>query len=443
MSSWAISACRITQERAGVSEIDTACRDDPETRLADLMADDAVAEAFVLQTCLRAELYVVAETAAAGREALSTVDLGVPDEAVVSTGPEESLRHLFRVTAGLESFVVGEDQILGQVQTAIETADTAGCLGPVLKKALSKAVQVGERARTETAINDGPTSIGGAAVSLVERERDLTGGRILVIGTGEMGTHIAQAISLRGEAELLLANRTRWSADRLAERLDTAVSVVPFDAIPSRVSDVEVVISATASAEPILGPDSFSNTERTLVVDIGRPRDVAPGANDCEQVVIYDMDTLESITERARETRHNAVEHVETMIDNAIPELLEQYKRQRVDAVVAAMYRGAERIKRRELETATSKLECHGGLTDDQLKDVEALADVLVSELLAAPIRALRDAAANDDWRTISTAIELFDPDIEPTGSVEDDPLRAHVPTSVFEPASAESQDDD
>lgn len=444
MNSCVISGCRVTQERACVSEVEAACRRAPHARLTDLMRADEVSEAFVLQTCLRAELYVGTETAAAGQSVLSSVGLDVPDDLVVEMDHEESLRHLFRVTAGLESFVVGEDQILGQIQDAVETADTIGSIGPVLETALSKAIHIGQRVRNETPINDGPTSIGGAAVSLVERERTLDDGSVLVIGTGEMGTHIAQAIAIRGNTELLLANRTRESAERLAAQLDTVSSVVDFDAIPAVLADVDVVMTATASPEPILNADSFSNSGRTCVVDIAQPRDVAPGVTDCSGVVVHGLDTLKTITDRARKRRRDAGDRIETMIDEAITDLLDQYKRQRVDGVVAGMYTGAERIKQRELETAFSKLEHHGGLTDEQREDVEALADALVSELLAPPTAGLRDAAVRDDWRTIATAIELFDPDIEQSMDATSDPTYPHALMYLCESASVtESRDDD
>ena len=444
VNSCVISGCRVTQERASVSELETACQRAPHARLRDLTWADQVSEAFVLQTCLRAELYVVTETAAAGHSVLSSVGLDVPDDLVVEMDHEESLRHLFRVTAGLESFVVGEDQILGQIQDAIETADTVGSIGPVLETALSKAIHIGQQVREETPINDGPTSIGGAAVSLVERERTLDQGSVLVIGTGEMGTHIAQAIDIRGNTELLLANRTRESAERLAAQLDTVGSVVDFEAIPVVLGDADVVITATAGPDPILNADAFSNSGHTFVVDLAQPRDVAPDVDDCEDVILHDLDTLETITERARKRRRDADGRVETMIDEAITDLLDQYKRQRVDGVVAGMYRGAERIKRRELETAFSKLEHHGGLTDEQREDVEALADALVSELLAPPTAGLRDAAARDDWRTIATAIDLFDPDIEQPMDAMPDPTEPHALMHLREAASVtDSRDDD
>ncbi|MFB6201242.1 MAG: glutamyl-tRNA reductase [Halorhabdus sp.] len=443
MNPCVISGLRVTQDRATATEIETACRRDADARLADLLAADSVAEAFVLQTCIRAELYVVTETPANGQEILSEMDLGVPEDVVVPMDHEKSLRHLLRVTAGLESFVTGEDQILGQVQDAIDTTREVGGIGPVLDLTLSKAVRVGKRARSQTAINEGPTSVGGAAVALVERERDLEDQTVLVIGAGEMGQHLTQAVSIRGADELLLANRTRTRADRLAEMLKSPVTVVAFDRIPGVLPDVDVVLSATASPTPILDVEAFTPSGRTFVVDLAQPRDIHPATSDLDHVVVHDLDTLKSITETARERRQDAFERLERMIDDAIDDLLEEYKRQRVDGVIAGMYQGAERIKREELATAVSKLESHGELTDEQREIVEALADALVSNLLAPPTTALRDAAVRDDWQTIATAVELFDPDIEQPLRGSADPAKFLESAGSQEPAAVTDTPED
>lgn len=440
MNTPVVSGLRVTQERASVSQIEAACRHDPRTLIRTLLSHEEVTEAFVLQTCLRAEVYVVTGTPDTGNAVLSDVDFGVPNDVIASMNHEECLRHLLRIAAGLESFVIGEDQILGQVQAAIERADEVNGLGPVLDAALSKAVQIGKRARDETAINDGPTSIGGAAVKLVEREVGLNQKTALVIGTGEMGEHIAHALSLREETELYVANRTRKRAERLVGMLEGSTRVVSFNAIPTVLPDVDILVSATASRTAILDSEDFANSGRTLVVDIAQPRDIDPVINDRPRVDVYDLDAVESITEQAREDRREAAESVETMIEEALTELLKQYKRQRIERVIAGMYRGAERIKREELDTAFSKLEHHGGLTDDQKDDIEALADALVSELLAPPTEALREAATNDDWRTIVTAIHLFDPVTE-YPKLKDAESTRHL-ASISSPKSVVVMDD-
>ncbi len=413
MTQGVVSGLRVTQERASGPTVEAACRSDPNDRLRELLSTEPVSEAFVLQTCLRAELYVVTDCPAAGRRVLPAVNLDVPGDAVVTTDHEESLRHLIRVAAGLESFVTGEDPILGQFRDAVRTAEAADGIGPVLEPTVLKALHVGERARAETAINEGPTSIGGAAVTLLERERAIGESTVLVIGTGEMGTYAAEALEVRGVGTLLLANRTRRRAERLASMLNSPAEVVGLDALPEVLAAADLVVTATASPSPVVTREVLAAAGPTVVVDVARPPDVAPACADIEDVTVHELDALAALTESARERRREATEHVETMVEEATAALLEKHRRTRIDGVIAGMYRGAERTKRRELDTVLSKLEHHGGLTDDQREDVRAFADAIVSKLLAPPTEALRDAAATDDWATVEAAIELMDPEMD------------------------------
>lgn len=444
MNPCVISGLKVTNQRASPSDIEAASCVESKARLKDLMAAEPVTEAFVLQTCIRVELYVVTETPIAGRRVLSDVDLRVADSLAEAMDHEGSLRHLLRVAAGLESFVTGEDTVLGQVRDAFEEAKSAGATGPILEMALLKAIHLGGRARSETVMNDGPTSIAGAAVALAQRTCELDESTVLVIGAGEMGTHAAQAISVRGAMELLLANRTRRRAERLASRLKSPVHVVDFDALPTVLSDTDIVVSATGSREPIITPAMLETADQTDIVDIAQPRDVAPKASSLENVTVYDLERLKSVTETARKQRNSAIERVETMIDEAMMDLLDRYKRNRIDGVIAGMYKGAERIKRQQLDKALPKLERYGELTHEQGEVIEALAEALVSQLLAAPTSALREAAANDDWTTIETAIRFFNPtpDEGGQGALEPVNLPDSMGTAGITQAS-DTQDDD
>ncbi|MFC6903874.1 glutamyl-tRNA reductase [Halalkalicoccus tibetensis] len=407
MSGGVIIGVRITHETASVDRIDDACRLDQRALVEDLLDREGVSEAFALQTCNRAEAYVVTPDPAVGRAALGTWagDLG---EAAVWTGHEESLRHLLRVAAGLESLVLGEDQIIGQVREAYTQARGVGALGGLLEDALLKAIHVGERARTETAINEGVVSLGSAAVSLVAADRDIEDATALVVGAGEMGTLAAQALSRHDLAELVVANRTRSRAEHVASELPIDAEARSLSALERSAADADVVIAATGSDEPVLDASLFVG--ECTVVDLAKPRDVDPRAGELEGVAVYDLDDLETVTDRTERTRAAAAREVETMIDEELDHLLEQFKRRQADDVISGMYEGAERTKRAEVTTAISKLESQGDLTDEQRETVEAMADALVGQLLSAPTRSLREAAAEDDWETINTAIQLFDP---------------------------------
>jgi glutamyl-tRNA reductase len=400
-------------------------------------------EAFVLQTCNRVEAYVVTGEREAGRRALAEFVDGVPEDVVRKMGHEESLRHLLRVAAGLESLVLGEDQILGQVREAYEDAREAGGIGSLLETGVTKAIRVGERARTETAINDGVVSLASAAVKLAAETHGLADATAAVVGAGEMGQLAAKRLAPRVET-LVLVNRTVPRTEALATSVGPASATLRtagIDDLAGVVADADVVISATGSSEWILDVEELAAAGETFMVDITRPRDVPPGADELPHLTVYDLDRLEAVTEKTRSRREAAAKRVEGIVEEEFERLLVQYKRERADEVISAMYEGAERVKARKLEETFAKLD----LDDGQEAAVEAMADSIVSQLLSTPTNSLRDAAEDDDWSTIHTALRLFDPNLEsaapedvpvdPDMSVEEIPegVREQMPASVLE----------
>jgi glutamyl-tRNA reductase len=408
-----ITGVSVSQSTAEVGEVEAATRGDERAFLRDLLAAEGVEEAFVLQTCNRVEAYVVTDDAAVGRAKLADVAPDVRSGAVTELDHEGSLRHLMCVAAGLESLVLGEDQILGQVRDAVEDAEAVGALGPLLSEALTKALHVGERARTETAVNEGVVSLGSAAVELAERRTDgtLADATALVVGAGEFGALTARALAAAGVAEVVVANRTLARAERVADDVDAPARAVPLDAVADAVAAADLVVTATGSDGHVVDRGTFDGAGETTVVDLAQPRDVDPAAAEVTGVDLADMDDVESVTDATRERRAEAAAAVESMVEEELDNLLSAFKRNRADDAIAAMYEGADAVKRRELDRAVSKLEAQGGLTDDQRETVESMADALVGQLLAAPTRSLRDAAEEDDWTTIQTAMRLFDPE--------------------------------
>jgi glutamyl-tRNA reductase len=411
MDTEVIRGARVSHERGSVDQIEAAAGESARGVVESLLAHDGIKEAFALQTCNRAEAYVVADSTEAGRAALSLLGAGLDDGSVViEMGHEESLRHLMRVAAGLESLVIGEDQILGQFKRAVEVARGAGGLGPTLETGLTKAVHVGERARTETVINDGATSIGTAAVRLAERETALEGATALVVGAGEMGKLAATALADAGIGELIVANRTIPHAEHVANSVDADARAISLDDVEGALTTADVVVTATDNSEYVVDADDVAAAGETLVVDLAQPRDVDPAAAEAGAVEIRDMDDLQAVTAETHANRKTAAREVEAMIDAEFDRLLDEYKRRQADEAIGTMYEAAERIKAREVETAVSQLEAAGELTDEQREAVKSMADALVGQLLAAPTKSLREAAAEDDWETIRTAMQLFDP---------------------------------
>jgi glutamyl-tRNA reductase len=429
-----VTAVSVSHRHASVDEIEAAAPADERNAVSELLGREGVSEAFVLVTCNRVEAYVAGDDPAAARAALADVVADPRDDAAVEFGHEESIRHAMRVASGLESLVVGEDQILGQMKEAIAEARAVGGLDAVLHDALTKAVHVGERARTETAINEGVVSLASAAVELAGRERELDGTTALVVGAGEMGTLAARSLAAADVDRVLVANRTVPHAEHVAEELPATARAVALGAVPAAVEAADVVVTATGSPEHVLDGETLAGAGPTVVVDIAQPRDVAPDVGEVEGVTVHDIDALESVTEEARAGREAAAREVESLVDAELDRLLDSFKRKQADAAVSAMYESAERVKGRELETALTKLDAQGDLTEEQRETVAALADSLVGQLLAAPTKSLRDAAAEDDWETIRAAMELFDPEFggpDPDSGSTPFPEDADVPEGV------------
>lgn len=412
-----ITGFSVAHGHADLDAIELACATQDTSIVESLLEQPSVTEAVCLQTCNRSESYVVTESPDSGREALQSV-VSVPSDAIHELGHEESLRHLMRVSCGLESIVLGEDQILGQLREAYLTARSMGAIGPMLEEALTKALHVGEQARTETAINEGIVSLGSAAVRLAAQNIELADASALVVGAGEMGTIAASSLATEVD-RTVIANRTVVHAEHVADSLDGGTaSAISLDELPDALSESDVVVSATGSNETVIDSAMLAGTGTTLLIDIAQPRDIAPDVDERSGVTLCDLAALESITDRTTANRRAAAEAVETMIDEEVDRLLTQYKRKRADEVIAAMYEGAETVKQRELSTAFSKLEAAGDLTDEQRDAVESLADALVGQLLAAPTKSLRDAAECDDWSTINTALQLFNPHFDESNSL-------------------------
>lgn len=404
----------MTHDDASVCDLETVRRETERELLAEVLADSAVEEAYALQTCHRVEVYVVTGAADVGIEALDAIGFGPNDAHVMDH--EESIRHLMRVAAGLESVVVGEDQIIGQVRDAYENASAVQATGPILDDAILKAIRVGERARTETKINDGVVSLGSAAVELADADVGLEDATATVVGMGEMGTLTTIALDRNGVADLSVVNRTRERAETNVDVHDIDATVLPLTSLDTVLPETDVLVTATGADAPVVDESMLAEAGDIYCIDLGQPPDIAAGATDFDNVTLRTLDDLDEVTEQTREQRAAAAKAVTAIIDEEFARLVEQFKRQRADEVIAAIYESADRIKRRELQTVLSKLDARGDLDADQREIVEAFAESLVSQLLSAPTRALRDAAEDDDWSTIATAIRLFDPDFDTEG---------------------------
>jgi glutamyl-tRNA reductase len=208
-------------------------------------------------------------------------------------------------------------------------------------------------------------------------------------------------------AEVRVLNRSPERAEELGREVHPPATADDLSSIPVHLPDADVVFSATGSREPVIDAGTVREAGEVLLLDLGQPRDVAEAASKVPGATVQDLDGLRTVTETTHEERSQAAREVEAIVEEEFDLLLDQYKRARADAVISGMYRGAERIKEAEVRRALDRVD---DLDAEDREVIESLADSLVSQILAVPTKSLRDAAGEDDWETITTAIELFDP---------------------------------
>jgi len=291
-----------------------------------LAAKYSAGEAVVLSTCNRSELYVASEDPARAREEL--VDFlstyhGLPPQAfqehVFVHADEDATRHLFRVAAGLDSLVVGEPQILGQVKDAFQVAATRQCVGPVLTRLFHTSFGVGKRVRSETALGEGAVSVGFAAVALARKIFGRLEGRgVLVVGAGEISTLTAQHLRAQGVGEIVITSRTAAHAEALAAEVEGRA--IPWGNLRGALETADIVITATGSPRPILaradieGMSARRRGEPLFIIDIAVPRDVEPSVGDIEQVFLYNVDDLQAVVQENLSRRSAEIIRAETIV---------------------------------------------------------------------------------------------------------------------------------
>lgn len=395
----------VTHKRAELSDLEHLCEpraDEVRERLLRRGAD----EAYVLQTCNRAEFYV----SGASKEVLEELadDLGVREGTERYVGHREAARHLMRLASGLESMVVGEDEILGQMRDAYHEASDEGCLDGSLDTAVLKALHVGERARDETAINEGNASMGSAAVEMArERIGSLEGVKVVVVGAGEMGELVARSLAERDADydEVLVVNRTYDTASRLAEEIGG--EPMRFGEITNHLDETDMLVTATGAPHLIFDGNDLGGHD-LVVLDLANPRDVAEGAEDAEGVDLVDIDDLAGVSDSSVEERRRAAEEVESMIDEEMEVFEEKMKEERAMEMLSKIYTRAEEIRREETREALRKLETGRGLSDQEREVIDDMTSSLVNQLLSTPTEALKNAAQSEDYETLRSASEIF-----------------------------------
>ena len=387
--------------------------------LHDVLSHDHVSEAVVLSTCNRTEVYVVAEKfhPAYGdlRTFFSELAFAAPEEladhlyvhdADAAAGP------LFRVASGIDSAVVGEAEILGQVRRSWEIAQTEGAAGSQLNLLFRHALEVGKRARTETGIGRHVASVSTAAVAMAaQRLGSLEGRSILVMGAGEMGEGMVRALATNGVSDIRIANRTWENAAELAERLGgTPIRLAELDAT---LSEVDLLLTGTGASSMIIEHSDIERVMRArgdreiLVVDVAVPRDVDPAAANIPGVTILDMDDLRAFAEAGMAERRREVASVEAMCAEELERYLSVISAREVAPLVSRLHEQSEDIRVGELDRLRARL---GDLDERQLEALDALTKGIVAKLLHQPTVRLKDAAGSPRGERLAEAIrDLFE----------------------------------
>ena len=331
----------------------------------------------VLSTCNRTEIYLAGGDPAIAREALERAS-GIDLEGVLAVWEgDEAVEHLFRVSAGLDSLVPGEAQILGQVRLAYEQALTAGATAPVLNRLFEDALHAGKRVRTEAKLAEMPESVAESAVDLADKALgSVEQKQALIFGAGRMSELAARDLRSRG-AEIVVSSRTLESAQELAERVGGRAA--PFDAVAVELTEADVVLSATRCPYPILHAEAVQPREKPLVlIDIAVPRDLDPEIGKLDGCTLYDIDALGG----GLVGREEDVREAEQIVAEETEHFDEWLRSRGAAPAIAALRRKAEEIRSEELARAEPRL---AELSDRERKTVETLTTQIVNKLLHAP----------------------------------------------------------
>ncbi len=385
--------------------------------LHDLITRADVSEAVVLSTCNRTEVYAAVERFHGAyqdiRDFLAEVAFLAPEDFsdhlyVHYDAPAAA--HLFGVASGLDSAVLGESEILGQVKQAWERARLEGAAGPALNLLFRHALEAGKRARTDSGIGRHTTSVSQAAVAMAaERLGGLQGRRGLVLGAGEMGEAMALGLAKAG-TELIIANRTWDTAVELAGRVQGRA--VRLAEVAATLTDVDVLLSSTAALSPLLDVEDIEQViaaragRPLLIVDIAVPRDIDPAVGRLPGVILLDMDDLRAFAEHGTQARQGEVALVRSLLDDELERYLGATSAREVAPMIVALRERAEEVRQAEVDRYRNRLT---GLDEAQVDAVDALTRGIIAKLLHDPSVALRDAAGSTRGdRLIASLRELF-----------------------------------
>ena len=370
--------------------------------LGRLRAEAGLAEAMVLSTCNRVEIYGRANESVVPALVSFLADFhrrpaGELEPFLYRLEGEPAVRHAFRVAASLDSMVLGEPQILGQVKEAYRVAEKAGALGSVLNALRNRSIAAAKRARTETGIGENAVSVSYVAVELARKIfGELKDRSVLLVGAGKMSELAARHLVRSGARATVLGGRTFEKAEQLAAALGGTAA--PFESLRAELLKADIVISGTGApgivirAEDIQAASVGRRRRPLFLIDIAVPRDIDPEAAKLSGVFLYDLDDLKSVSEANLRERQKEAAAAETLVEREVLDFLDWRRSLEVVPVLVELRRRADEIRRAEVEKARKRL---GPMTPEQEEALEALTSAIVNKLLHPPTVHLKEIASN------------------------------------------------
>ncbi len=384
-------------------------------QLEDLQQQGVIDEALLVSTCNRVELYAIAEP---GQERIRNWLDSFRGPAGEPIAPylywhhgRDAVLHLFRVAASLDSLIVGEPQILGQVKDAIRVAESSGSMGRVLTRLSHRSLSVAKRVRSETDLGRARVGVGNAGVDLaLQIFGTLEGQRALLVGTGEMGRQVARALLNSGLEELIVTSRTYENAVRAAQ--DFGGTPIRSDRMDEYLSRVDVIVTATGATTPIIGPAQIRAALRErryrplFLIDLSVPRNIDPAVDQLEQAYLFNIDDLRQVVQAGKEARSTASVNAIAMVEQEADRFLKAMHEVDVGPRIGAITHRMEAVRVAEIERSHKLM---GTLDSEQRQALDAFSKALVKKVLHAPIQGIRGAARDQDGRALEALLNVWE----------------------------------
>ena len=350
-----------------------------------------IKEYIEINTCNRYEYFLYTDDYA-------DEDLDCDNEYVIIQYNDDAVLHLFRMSSGLESMIIGEDQILGQIKDSKKKSEKEGHCGKTLDTIFTKAIHVGQVVRNKTKINQGSISIGSAAVDLAEEHLgDLQDKHVLVIGAGKMGTLVAKALAEKNLKAIFVANRTYYKAVKLAEELDG--EAILFDNLEEKLLNADLVISSTGSPHPIVNKERLLKVfgeeapKKMIFIDIANPRDIEDDVKELG-IDLFNIDDLRGIAEKNKKLRENEVIEAENIIESEFDLLKESFNLIEINSLLGSLRESMEEIRQRESQKGIVKLTT---IDAKDIKTIDKMTQSIVNKIFYDISESVKKSAKNDE----------------------------------------------